>query len=130
MTSAIAEKCKYNVAQYINMAKTKRKVAGKKNSMFYEPPRHPSLAKIVCISSPSCARKAARTLLQMFKKALKRGDRAWARTIKQAVVLAANRARASAKRRSLSLKERRELKEVARIYEAAADKMVLPPKRR
>jgi len=112
------------------MAGSKRKATGKKRGMFYSPPRHPSLAKIVCISSPSCARKSVKTLLQMFKKALKRGDRVWARTIKQAVVLAGNRARASAKRRSLSLKERRELKEVARIYEAAADRMVLPPKRR
>ena len=120
----------YDLYPYTTMTKTGKKATGKKRGLFYYPPRHKKLAEIVCISSPSCARKAAKTLLEMFKKALKRGDRAWARVIKQATVLAANRARASAKRRSLSVKERAQLKEVARIYERAADKMVLPSKRR
>jgi len=112
------------------MAGSNRKSTGKKRGLFYGPPKHPKLAKIVCISSVECARKAAKKLVEMFKKALKQGRRDWARVIKQAVVLAANRARVSARRRGLSTKKKRELKAVARVYEAAADRMVLPPKRR
>ncbi len=103
-------------------------MAGKRG--LFRPARHKWLADIVCIKTPSCARKAATKLLRLFKQALRAGKRDRAVLIKRAVVLAANRARVSAKRRSLSVKERAELKEVARIYERAADMMVLPPKRR
>lgn len=97
--------------------KTRR---GKGRSMFYDKPRHRDIAEIVTIESPAAARKAGRKLLAMFNKAKTRKRKV---TIKRSVVLAANRAEAASKRRNLSEKERREMKEVARIYRQISKKM-------
>ncbi len=99
------------------MAKRRRN-----KSMFYSPPHHPSLAEIVSLESPSKARKAARELKRKFEKARSRDRK---RIIKQATVLAANRAKAARKRKNLSSKERRELEEIAEIYERAYKEMKL-----
>ena len=91
-------------------------MARRRKTMFYEPPRHPSLAAVVSIRSPAEARAAARVLLRMAEEARTRKRKV---TIKRAMVLAANRAEAAAKKRSLSRKEKRELREVAMIYRRA-----------
>ncbi len=94
----------------------------KRRGMFYYPPKSPLLAKIVRIDTPANARKSAKTLLKMFKEAKKRS---WKAHIKKAVVLAGNRAKAMLNKKNLSPKERRELKEVAKIYQETAKKMVM-----
>ena len=94
----------------------------RQKSMFYTPARHKKLGEIVTIESPSKAREAARRLLRMFRKAKRRDVK---RRIKWAAVLAANRSRAAAKKRDLSRKEKRELRQVAEIYEKAYKKMEL-----
>jgi len=91
-------------------------------SMFYEPAHHRDLGKIVKIDTPANARKAANQLLKMFRKARTRKRKV---TIKRAAVLAANRCAAMRKRKNLSAKERRELKQIEKIYRDAAKKMVL-----
>ena len=95
------------------------------HSMFYSPARHKYLGEIVTFKNPSAARGAARELLRLFKSAKTRAKKV---RIKRATILAANRARASAKRKNLSARERRELRQIARIYERAAAKMKLPPR--
>ena len=86
--------------------------------MFYEPARNPDLAAVVTIKSPAAARQAVRILLNMAKaQPLRR------LTIKRAMVLAANRAAAARKKRNLSLKEKRELKQVEEIYRRAYRKL-------
>lgn len=89
-----------------------------KKTLFF-PPKHKRLAKIITIESPSKARKAARQLLKECRK-LKRADAILLRA--RAMQLAANRAKAMLNRKNLSKKERRELKEVAKIYGKAAEK--------
>ena len=96
---------------------------GRSRSMFYTPARHKYLGEIVTFKNPSAARGAARELLRLFNQARTRAKKL---RIKRAAVLAANRARASAKRKNLSARERRELRQIARIYEQAAKKMKLP----
>jgi len=95
---------------------------GKKRSIFYKPAHHPSLAEIVSLESPAKARKSVRELKRKFKSAKSRDRK---RIIKQATVLAANRAKAARKRKNLSSKERKELEEIAEIYERAYKEMKL-----
>lgn len=85
----------------------------KKGSMFYRPAKHKKLAEIVSLESPSKARRSAHTLLRMFRKARTRKEK---RIIKQATVLAANRAKAARKRRNLSSREKRQYEEIADAY--------------
>lgn len=97
-----------------------RKRRVKKRGMFYYPPKSPLLAKIVRIDTPTNARKSAKTLLKMFEKAKKRS---WKVHIERSVNLAEQRAKAMLKRKNLSAKERRELREVAKIYHNVKEKM-------
>ena len=92
----------------------------RRRSLFYSPPRLKKLAGIVRNDSVSAAEDAARKLLQMFREAKRRSTKV---TIKRAVVLAANRAMAAARRRNLSPKEKIELRRVAQVYYEAAAKM-------
>jgi len=88
--------------------------------MFYSPPRHRDLGEIVSIRSPEEARASAKVLVRMAREARTRRRRV---TIKRAMVLAANRAEAASKKRNLSSRERRELREVAEIYRRAYRKI-------
>ena len=102
-------------------AKEVRQMARKK-SMFYEPPKHKELAKIVSLESPTQARKSARELKQMFERARSRERR---RVIKRATVLAANRAKAARRRKNLSTRERKQYEKIAEIYQRAYKEMRL-----
>ena len=108
-------------------------VAGKKSARqdsqdqgLFRKPRWKKYARIVTFENPDAAKGAARELLREFRNAKTRAKKV---RVKKVTVYAANRARASAKRKSLSSRERRELLQIARIYERAAAKMKLPPKR-
>ena len=95
---------------------------GKKKSMFYSPARHPSLGEIVTLESPSKAKRAARELKRKFREAKSRERK---REIKQATVLAANRAKAMQKKRGLSERERKNLEEINEIYNRTQKEMKL-----
>lgn len=88
--------------------------------------KHEYLAEMVSLRNPSSARGSSKELLEEFNKAETRAKK---RTVKQATVNASNRARASAKRKNLSAKERKELNEIAGIYENTYEKMELPKRR-
>ncbi|MFA4719888.1 hypothetical protein [Pyrococcus kukulkanii] len=82
---------------------------------MFDPPRHKWLAKIIRIDSPSAARKAVREL----KRRMNSKNRT---LIIRAANLAANRAKVMLRRKNLSRKERRELREVEKIYRSFVDK--------
>ena len=95
-------------------------ITRKKRSMFYEPPKSKHLSGIVSIESTKKAKKAAKELKHEFKSARSRETKTH---IKRAAVLAANRAKAAAKKRDLSRKEKKELREIAETYSEAAASM-------
>jgi hypothetical protein len=90
---------------------------------LFKPPKHKWLAEIISFETPSKARKSAKRLLNALRRGRIHGRRIGRRTaltILKALVYAANRAKASAKRRNLSRKEKHELLQVAKIYRKAA----------
>jgi len=95
--------------------------------IFHEP-KHKWLADIVSFESPEKAEKSARRLVAALKngkiqhegKTLKIGQKR-ALQIYKSIIEAANRAKASARRKNLSERERRELLRVAKIYEKAKE---------
>jgi len=94
----------------------------RKKSMFYEPPKHRKLAEIVSLESPTQARFSVRKLKDLFRHARSRKEK---RTIKQATVLAANRAKAARRRKNLSTRERKQYEKIAEIYQRAYKEMRL-----
>ena len=106
----------YEIYQYL-----RKKVEG--DSMFYDVPRHPELAEITSIKTPEEARKSVRKLLELAR----RSPRDYRVAIKKAMVLTANRSRALLKKENISAREKGELREVARIYEEGARKIIIPP---
>ena len=94
---------------------------------MFNKPKSAKLAKIVNIENPTKARKATATLKREFQSAKSREKKVH---IKRSAVLAANRAEAMTRKRDLSPKEKKELKEVSGIYRNAAKSMRLQPKRR
>jgi hypothetical protein len=102
----------------------KRKAGKSRGSGLFKPPRHKWLADIVTFKDPEKAKKAAKRLVHGLERGRigrQRIGRKRALTIARALQYAANRARASAKRRNLSPKERKELREIAEIYDEAAE---------
>ncbi|AGB04089.1 hypothetical protein AciM339_0224 [Aciduliprofundum sp. MAR08-339] len=93
-----------------------------RKGLFYKPAKHKKLAEIISLESPSKARRSVSILRRMFRRAKTRKEK---RTIKQATVLAANRARAASKRKDLSRRERKQLREEADIYTQAYKEMEL-----
>ncbi len=89
------------------MAKSK---AGKKKGLF-RPAKNKKIAEIIKIDSPKNARGSIKELAKMIDKGKITIDQA----IKY-VTTAANRAKASLNRKNLSSRERKEMKEVAKIY--------------
>lgn len=110
------------------MGRKRGKSRGRKSksrgSGLFKPPRHKDIAEIVSFKNPREAREAASRLVNALERGRlgkKKVGKKRALTIARALTYAANRAEASAKRRNLSPKERRELKEIAEIYRDAAD---------
>ena len=104
----------------------KRRSRARRGQGLFKKPRWKKYAEIVTFENPDAAKGAARELLREFRSAKTRAKKV---RVKKVTVYAANRARASAKRKNLSSRERKELLQIARIYERAAAKMKLPPKR-
>ncbi|WFO75635.1 hypothetical protein J4526_01775 [Desulfurococcaceae archaeon MEX13E-LK6-19] len=105
-------------------SKSKSKNKKSKDNGLFKPPRHKWLANIVSFKKPDEAKEAAQELVDALKKGRlgkKKIGRKTALTIARAIQYAANRAEAASKNPIISPKERRELKEVAEIYEDAAE---------
>lgn len=90
----------------------------RKGKGLFKPAKWKYLAEIVSFETPGKAKKSAREVLKSIRSA-KRRDKALREA--RALQYAANRARAAAKNPRLSAKEKRELREVAEIYEEAAE---------
>jgi hypothetical protein len=102
----------------------KRKAGKSRGSGLFKPPRHKWLADIITFESEAKARKAAKRLVNDVERGRmgrKRIGRKRALTIARALLYAANRAEASAKRRNLTPEERRKLREISEIYRKAAE---------
>ena len=94
----------------------------RKSRGMFRPAKHRKLAKIVTFETVKGAKKAAQRLLRMFNKARTRKQKV---LIKRATVLAANRAKVSARRRNLRPRTKKRLKHIAEIYRKASKKMEL-----
>ena len=94
-------------------AKVRVSVKPKKDRGLYTPAKHKWLADIVSLETPEKARESVRTLLAEFKRSKSRSRK---RLIKRATVLAYNRAKVASHNPRLSPKERREFKQIAKIY--------------
>lgn len=91
---------------------------------LYSAARYQKYANLVSIQTPSQAKSSVSVLLSEFNGA----ERAKKVRVKRAVVQAANRASVASKNMRLSLKERKEMAQVAEVYNEAKTKMVIPPK--
>ncbi len=83
----------------------------KQNKGLFRPAKNKKIAEIIKIDTPKNARGSVKELAKMIDKGKITIDQA----IKY-VTNAANRAKASLNRKNLSKKERKEMKEVARVY--------------
>jgi len=97
------------------MGRSYLKRKSRRRTMFYHPPRHKRLADVIRISSPTAAKASVKEAKELVKEGYYSKT-----TVKRAFVLAANRSKAMLNRKNLSVKERRELRQVARIYRNAA----------
>lgn len=95
-----------------------KKSKQKKRSLF-TPAKHKKYGLIVKIDSTESAKKSVKTLENEFDGATKSKKL----RVAQVTQRAANVARASAKRKSLSAEKKREFIEVAEIYDKTAKKM-------
>ena len=91
-----------------------------RRTLYNSPPRHPRLAADVMISSPARARESVGYLEEDWGNATTRAQK---RDLVWAANQAANRAKASTKRRELPLSEaeRREMLEVSGIFRGFVD---------
>ena len=89
---------------------------------MFKPARHRWLASIITFKNPSKARAAAKRLLNALKrgryKKMKIG-KGRALDIVQSLNYAANMAKASARRKNLSARERKQLRQISKIYRSA-----------
>jgi len=89
------------------------------NSLFKDP-RFKYLAKIVSFKDINSAKKSSEKLRNEFNKAVSKVKKL---RIARAAQYAANRAKASSRRKNLSQKEKKEYKQISRIYETLADEL-------
>jgi len=90
-----------------------------KKTIFF-PAKYKKYSDIVSIKDPESARESVEKLWEEFNKAHTREKKV---RIWHVTSLAAKRANAAVKKKGLSRKEVQEFKEVAKIYEEAAEKM-------
>lgn len=104
------------------LSRGKKRKRRRKGRTMFQPAKHKGLSETVRIDDPRAARKAAKQLEREFRE--RKTRKAKVRR-KRAAVQAANRAEAHLKRRNLSRKERKEMRQVADAYRKAADRMEL-----
>lgn len=89
-------------------------------STMFGPAKNKYLRNIITLKNPLAARGAVRELNREFDDAATKPKKL---RIARAAKLASNRAKASAKRKALSARERRQMKEIADIYARASERM-------
>ena len=82
-------------------------------TLFFEP-KYKEASEQISIESPADARASVKWLTEEYKSAK---TRAKLRRLIRFAVLARNRAKAMLKRKNLSAKERKEFKEIIKIYD-------------
>lgn len=92
-------------------------------SGLFRPARNKWIADRVSFESVKKAREGWREIRDSFEKALKRRDRDRALQLARAIQNAANRAKASRRRKHLSREVRSRLKKLEEFYEKRADWM-------
>ena len=97
--------------------RVKTKSKRTKKSLFF-PPKNKKISKIIKIDSPKNAKNSIKQLANLIDKGKITIDQA----IKY-VNLAANRAKASLNRKNLSNKERKEMNQVAKIFNDFKDNL-------
>jgi len=85
-------------------------------TLFF-PAKHKWLADIISLRTPEEAREAVRKLKKIFNES----GHSKRVLILRAVVLAANRAEAARKKKNLSAKEKKEFREIEKIYRNFAE---------
>lgn len=93
---------------------------GMKAKTLFFPPTYKEASRRISIASPRQAIASSRWLLSEFNVAKTQAKKV---RLKRFAILAYNRARASLNRENLSVKERREMGRVARIYYSTYKKM-------
>ena len=89
----------------------------KKDTIFFAA-KYKKYSKIISLRTPKEARVSVRKLKKEFDAAKTNAKKL---RIFRAAQLAENRAKVSLKRKTLSLEEREEFREISKIYEKAAD---------
>lgn len=87
---------------------------------LFKKPKHKKYAKMISFKNPTQARISARKLRKEFREAKQRAKK---RRVARATQYASNRAKASGKRKKLSTDERKQFKEIGKIYDTTAKSM-------
>ena len=84
---------------------------------IFFPAKHKEIAEHISLRTPSEARRSVRWLEREWREA----DRRRKRILLWSAVLAMNRAKAAARKKNLSAKEKKEFRQIARIYKRFVD---------
>ena len=87
---------------------------------LFKKPKHKKYAKMISFKNPTQARSSARKLRKEFREAKQNAKQL---RIARATQYASNRAKASGKRKNLSIDERKQIKEIGKIYDTAVNSM-------
>lgn len=93
-------------------------MAKKRRRTLFREAKYAKYGKIVSFKNPSQARKSATELRKEFKSAMTRAKKL---RIARVAQNASNRAYATTKRKKLSAKERREYRQIGKIYDDLAE---------
>ena len=84
---------------------------------IFFPPKHKDIAEHISLRTPAEARRSVKWLERQWKKA----DRRRRRILLWSAVLAMNRAKVAARKKNLSAKEKKEFRQIAKIYKRFVD---------
>lgn len=105
---------------YEQTKKEKKIKMGKKKKTLFKRPKHKKYAKMISFKNPTQARISARKLRKEFREAKQNAKQL---RIARATQYASNRAKASSKRKKLNTNERKQIKEIGKIYNTTANSM-------
>jgi len=105
---------------YINGIIKEQKEYKKLDKSHKKKPKHKKYAEMISFKNPTQARISARKLRKEFREAKQNAKK---RRVARATQKASNRAKASTKRKKLSTDERKQFKEIGKIYDTTAKSM-------
>lgn len=116
ISGIIKEQNKY---KKIEQKEEKRLAKSIKKALFKKP-THKKYAEMISFKNPTQARISARKLRKEFREAKQKAKQL---RIARATQYASNRAKASSKRKNLNIDERKQIKEIGKIYDTTANSM-------